>query len=252
MDHPKTWYEYRARQFEADTAHLSCEEVGAYQRLLNFHFLNGSIPGDLNRIKNILRESKQKTRKLWATLEPFFYSENGCFYQKRMVETIAKATEISTKRREAGRKGGLANAEAKGVAKSKTVTETVTIKNKPLVRTAARFDEWWDVFANKKNRKGALKIWKARNLDDIADDLIADAKKRHAEDDSWRRGFQPHPTTYLNGDRWEDEIEKPKSRPSTDPFPKDPNQITAWAQRHGMPLPKAGEEAWQYKQRIGA
>ena len=75
------------------------------------------------------------------------------------------------------------------------------------VRTATRFDEWWDAFANKKNRKGALKIWKQRNLDTIADDLIADAQKRHREDGQWLRGFQPHPTTYLNGDRWEDELE---------------------------------------------
>jgi uncharacterized protein YdaU (DUF1376 family) len=134
VGHPKTWYEYHATKFEADTAHLSCEQVGAYQRLLNFHFLNGHIPGDIDQLTRILRESKQKTRKLWVTLKPFFYEENGCFFQKRMVDTIAKAVDISEKRKEAGRKGGeanaIANAKANGEAKGKTVTVTVTDKDK--------------------------------------------------------------------------------------------------------------------------
>jgi uncharacterized protein YdaU (DUF1376 family) len=131
---PKTWYEYHASKFEADTSHLSCEEVGAYQRLLNFHFLNGYIPGDLDVQKRILRESRQKTLKIFSVLKSFFYEENGNFYQKRMMETIAKGVDISRKRKAAGRKGGEANAKANaianGQAKEKTVTDTDKDKDK--------------------------------------------------------------------------------------------------------------------------
>jgi len=36
--------------------------------------------------------------------------------------------------------------------------------------------------------------------------IIADVKTRLATDEQWIKGFIPYPTTYLNGDRWEDEL----------------------------------------------
>lgn len=211
MSRPKAWYEFHASKFEADTAHLTNEETGAYVRLLNFHFSHGFIPDDIDRIRSIIRENRQKTLKIVRVLEPFFYKENGRFYQKRMVKTIDKAIEISEKRKAAGTKGGRAYARAiaraKGKAKPETVTNTITNKDiKHTVQTASRFEQWWDAYGLKKNRKGALKIWKSRKLDSMADELIADALHRHQHDADWKSGFQPHPTTYLNGDRWNDEL----------------------------------------------
>lgn len=130
MNRPKTWFEFHAAKFEADTAHLTLEEKGAYLTLLNFHFLHDSIPTDLDRLKLILRESKQKTRKIIAVLSQFFYEENGRFYQKRMVETIAKVTEKSKVRREAALKRWDAKADANADANADTVTVTVTNKEK--------------------------------------------------------------------------------------------------------------------------
>ncbi|MEM6286611.1 MAG: hypothetical protein AAF845_05600 [Bacteroidota bacterium] len=77
---------------------------------------------------------------------------------------------------------------------------------------ADRFAEWWSVYpsGHKVKKKDALKKWRARKLDRIADTLIADVQRRVAEDDKWKRGFVPNPTTYLNGDRWEDDIARPK------------------------------------------
>ena len=36
--------------------------------------------------------------------------------------------------------------------------------------------------------------------------IIEDVKKRKKEDSQWAKGFIPHPTTYLNQERWEDEM----------------------------------------------
>ena len=75
------------------------------------------------------------------------------------------------------------------------------------VCSATRFREWWDVYPKKVGKKQCLAKWKARNLDAMADRLIADVKRRAAHDRKWLAGYIPNPLTYINGDRWEDEIE---------------------------------------------
>lgn len=80
-----------------------------------------------------------------------------------------------------------------------------TIKDKE--NDITRFVEWWDAYAKKADRKKCLAVWKRRNLDSKADMLIADAFNRHANDAKWIAGYQSNPLTYLNGDKWEDELQ---------------------------------------------
>ena len=56
------------------------------------------------------------------------------------------------------------------------------------------------------NKESAADPWKRRKLDGKADVLIADVRTRLSRDEKWKGGFIPNPTTYLNGDRWEDEM----------------------------------------------
>lgn len=72
--------------------------------------------------------------------------------------------------------------------------------------TSFRFAEWWDVYPKKVAKKKCLAKWKSRGLDKSADMLITDVKKR-LQSQKWQNGFIPDPLTYVNGDRWEDEIE---------------------------------------------
>lgn len=69
-----------------------------------------------------------------------------------------------------------------------------------------RFADWWAVYPKHVKRKAVAAIWKRRKLDAIADRLIADVLNRIANDDGWKRGYIPDPTTYLNQDRWHDEV----------------------------------------------
>lgn len=79
-------------------------------------------------------------------------------------------------------------------------------------QTAERFEEWWSIYPKKRNRQKACKIWKSKKLDAKADELIADVRRRLQFDRQWLDGYAPHPPTYLNNDRWEDEIEKPAGK----------------------------------------
>jgi hypothetical protein len=74
--------------------------------------------------------------------------------------------------------------------------------------TSFRFAEWWDVYPKKVEKKKCLAKWKSRGLDKLADMLIADVKKRR-KSKKWQNGFIPNPLTYINGDRWEDELDEP-------------------------------------------
>ena len=83
-------------------------------------------------------------------------------------------------------------------------SESETIKNNG--QQADRFPDFWKVYPAKRKKKEALKVWKAKNLDSRADELINDVKGRLEEDHKWRNNFIPDPTTYLRGERWDDEI----------------------------------------------
>lgn len=67
------------------------------------------------------------------------------------------------------------------------------------------FSTFWDMYPRKVEKKKARDKWD--RLDPKKQALaIADLPKRMKSDDQWLRGFIPHPTTYINGERWEDEI----------------------------------------------
>lgn len=72
-------------------------------------------------------------------------------------------------------------------------------------QTTVRFAEFWAAYPVKKGRADALKKWKVKGCDAIADQIIGHVRRMEAEDDQWRRGFIPHGSTYVNGEGWNDE-----------------------------------------------
>lgn len=68
----------------------------------------------------------------------------------------------------------------------------------------SRFAEFWSTYPTKVGRKPCAAKWKARKLDRVADVILADVRRRAAEDRKWRDGYVPNPETYLNQERWND------------------------------------------------
>lgn len=75
----------------------------------------------------------------------------------------------------------------------------------PAVEAGSRFEEFWAVYPRREVKKEAYRIWIRRGLDRIADQIIADVQARKGNVWTERR-YTPMPTTYLNGDRWLDEV----------------------------------------------
>ena len=93
-----------------------------------------------------------------------------------------------------------------------TETETET-NNRSAEKTPDRFGEFWKAYPKKVKKQEASKKWKARKLDRLADQILADIQTRQKSDRRWVDGFVPDPTTYINGSRWEDEIDTSKPGP---------------------------------------
>lgn len=78
-------------------------------------------------------------------------------------------------------------------------------RDRIIVQDGISFDEFWNIYPVKKSKKTAEKKW-VKLKPDVQEIIISDIPKRFAEDDQWIKGFIPHPTTYLNQERWNDEI----------------------------------------------
>lgn len=92
-------------------------------------------------------------------------------------------------------------------------------------RSESRFEEFWDAYPpdRRRDKKAAAAIWKRRQLDARADAIIADVRMRALQDRQWIDGYSPMPSTYLNGDRWEDTLAAPARRTQTPGAPSQPS-----------------------------
>jgi hypothetical protein len=86
---------------------------------------------------------------------------------------------------------------------------TQTIRNQKNISHSADdpdFTAFWSAYPRKVAKPAALKAWRsAKNRPPLAD-LLA-ALDRHKGSEQWQTArFIPHPATWLNGQRWDDQL----------------------------------------------
>ncbi len=84
----------------------------------------------------------------------------------------------------------------------------------------AGFAEFWNLYPLKKGKSVAENAWKKIKPAD-RDAIMEALPVQVADDDEWQRGFIPRASTYLNGQRWADEISKPKPNGASHGQPKE-------------------------------
>jgi hypothetical protein len=124
-------------------------------------------------------------------------------------------------------------------------------------RTAPEFAEFWGTWPRKVAKRDAEKAWSKLTPADKASALEAlPLHVKHWRRNGTERQYIPHPATWLNGGRWEDEIEaEAQSKPKT-------SGQQAWWISHiamdakgremGVGSARAGETTEQYRARIQA
>lgn len=80
-------------------------------------------------------------------------------------------------------------------------------RRRPRTVKPEQFDSFWDVYPRKVNKRDAQKAWASLNpTDELVERIVEDVKQRIKIDWASReKRYIPHPATYINGARWEDE-----------------------------------------------
>jgi len=220
------YYSFNIPDWTLHTAHLTLEEEGVYFRLINYYYdTENPIPEETQSVIRRLRLGSH-ANLLGPILKEFFELIDGFWHHKRCNEEIEVYHSKAATARANGRKGG----RPKGTKKPK-ITQLVNSANPEQTQSKANqelltsnqetgkeldhlhdqlFYKFWDSGMRKVSKKKAMplfiKILKASKAspEDFTDVLCKDIQYRLQAN---QLGFaQMHPTTYLNGERWKDEI----------------------------------------------
>lgn len=119
---------------------------------------------------------------------------------------------------------------------------------RPSVLTTSKFDDFWETYPKKRKKKRAREIWRSKKLNALAEHIIEDVELRKTKDERWTQGYIPDPTTYLNQERWEDELTdtvtppRPKPRVHVEPTPEELAEDRRKAEKELAALVRGGKE----------
>lgn len=158
-------------------------------------------------------------------IKPSWAKVDGGYQLHDFAEHQITTADIQAKR-EAGRLGGLAKASkavapasevlehlpSTTLAKTETETELKRTSSSPSA-TSMEFDQFWEAYPKKVGKQLAIKAY-AKALKATTPQKILDGVQGLIGQ-KLETKFIPHPTSWLNAGRWEDELEPTKpSSPS--------------------------------------
>jgi hypothetical protein len=94
---------------------------------------------------------------------------------------------------------------------SRSFAAHVSVGSLPV---AEGFDKFWSLYPRKKGKVEAGKAWGKIKPEEAEAVLARVELNQHGEWKGCEPRFIPYPTTWLNGRRWEDEIEQPRKTSS--------------------------------------
>jgi uncharacterized protein YdaU (DUF1376 family) len=256
------YYQRHLGDLARDTAHLTALEFGVYNLLMDWYYANERPIPDAQAH----RYGRTDRATVELILEEFFDETPDGWQHKRIEAEIAAYNAKAEKNREVGKLGGRPKPSAnhdgcRKVAErlpsgSENETESNPShkpiannhnKSEELFRPADaeplpdRFPEFWQAYPNKTGRKPCAVAWRARRLDGIADEIIANVCARAVSDRKWLDGFIPNPLTYLNQERWKDPIQERSQGPPKGPVGKQLSGVMALLEQANGSMDSTGD-----------
>jgi len=106
MSKNDNWMPLFIGDYLADTAHLDNAQSGTYLHLLMHYWRNGPLPNDEALLAAIGKTQPKAWKAMRNIILAFFtLGEDGCLHQKRQDTERHRWSDISDKRREAGKRG---------------------------------------------------------------------------------------------------------------------------------------------------
>lgn len=136
-----------------------------------------------------------------SVMDKFLQDENGNFYNERMKIEIDKRRSFLDSRKDNGKKGGRPK-KPSGKPYAKPRQNLRENENEDV------FNIFYKEYPLKKNKAAAIKAWGKLKPEEQQLAITA-VKTFQFNPDS---NFIPHPASWLNGRRWEDEQAQPQSK----------------------------------------
>lgn len=212
----------------ADTMHLTTEEHGAYLLLIMNYWQTGK-PIPKKRLASVVRLSNERWNCVKDALNEFFTEgQQGEWIHDRLEQDLDKVKSKSNKASKAGKASAAKRAATKVIENKENFNERSThvqrvhseslnhtdtdtdtdvdIKEKDLCNSEQLnlFDLFWDNYPRKQDKKKSRVAFKRLNKSQ-KQLAIDDCKTRYANTE---KQFIPLATTYIRGERWEDEQHK--------------------------------------------
>lgn len=110
------------------------------------------------------------------------------------------------------------------------------------------FNQFWSIYPKKVARKPAESAWNRLSADKQQTAYADIGKGRYS---GTEKAFIPNAATYINQERWEDEIiEQPRQKEEWEKMPRDDDELVRWAIKWGFPQPKSHDTFFQYRQTL--
>jgi uncharacterized protein YdaU (DUF1376 family) len=208
---------------------MTCEERGAYFHLLNHAWLNEdcSLPDD-DKSLAILSGANGRWEHVFPSVRDMFEQKGDRLFNKRLL----KEREKQNKFRESKRKAGIQSGKARRASVLDGGTRVQLRSNKTRTKTNSSssassssstsdidleketikekdFDLFWKAYPKKIGKGAAQKSWKKIKPSKKLSATIIEAVKMQSKSPQWTKDggqFIPHPATWLNQERWNDEV----------------------------------------------
>lgn len=229
------WYPRYPGDYARKTAHLSLVEHGAYALLMDWYYSNGKpLPDDWVQMHRICKAIAPDEQAAVQTIVRQFFTQTDTGWSNgRADEEIQRKAEISDKRRNAQRqreqnrlkqvsKAGAKQDTKQGAnALSNAHTTTSTLNNSnelspptPKQRPTdlqTEFAAFYAAYPHNVGRDAALKAYqRALKGEGVTHAILIDGAQRFAAAHTGagtEKRFIPHPATWLNAGRWQDDLD---------------------------------------------
>jgi uncharacterized protein YdaU (DUF1376 family) len=204
------YYKFEISVWNLHTAHLTLVEEAVYRRLIDHYYdTEQPIGHDLKGMIRRLRLDGYEDQVTTILNEFFTQTEDG--WSNKHCDLKIKAYKNQKK---ANKNNGKAGGRPKKQKITESVTDglpfvTLTTNNKQETRNKNikddRFDIFWKQYPRKVAKPNAQKAWLKIKPDDVVLKKMLDAINQQGLS-SKEIQFVPHPASWLNAQRWEDEI----------------------------------------------
>lgn len=221
-------FQFYPKEFLADgnVGGMSLQERGAYITLLCFCWNDGSIPTDPARLATMCSTTAKAFAACWPAVRACFREQNGRFIHPRLERERAKQDEHRERRSDRGVRGAEGRWKKHEPSMPQASSKHASSIDQALLGDGSAsaspisiskqiepsaFEVFWDAYPRKVGKPKAESAFRkvSRSGPVLEAMLVAIVtQKRSAQ---WTRDggeFIPHPATWLNQRRWEDELPK--------------------------------------------